>query len=173
MIFLIPARAGSKRLPGKNKRLFCGLPLWMWSALCARRVGCSDAPMLVSTDDKDILDQLDAMLPWMRDERPADLCRDDTSTQEVVDAYWRWYPHENCIVLLQPTSPTRSDSLVCKLITHGGQVRSVTNGQPNGQCWVYRRGVTEWVDVETEQGHDIDTLEQFNEAEKAMMEKFK
>lgn len=166
MLFLIPARAGSKRLPGKNKRLFCGLPLYQWSVATARRVMAKDDTVYVSTDDLDILCETGG------EGRPAGLCRDDSTTQSLID--WLFslsFPHE-VIVLLQPTSPTRPDSLVRKLIAHGGQVRSVTNGQPNGQCWVYRRGQTEWVDVETEIGHDIDTLEDFQAAEMDMLRRF-
>ena len=80
----------------------------------------------------------------------------------VVDLFLK----DDDVCLLQPTSPTRSDALVLRLLAHGGQVRSVTDGQPNGQCYVYRRGATGWVDMETERGHDIDTLEDFEWAER-------
>ena len=164
MLFLIPARAGSKRLPGKNTRLFCGLPLWLWSLATAQRIAGNGDYIRVSTDDLDILRSGHPHVFV----RHTDLCQDRTSSLEVVAAYLEC--HDVC--LLQPTSPTRTDSLVRKLIAHGGQVRSVTSGKPNGQCYIYRRGQTEWTDIETEQGHDIDTLDQFNEAEAIMLGRF-
>jgi CMP-N-acetylneuraminic acid synthetase len=165
-LFLIPARAGSKRLPGKNKRLFCGLPLWMWSVATAHRVGSKRDNCIVSSDDPDIYDAPFGAC------RPDELCRDETTSQEVVEFYWRMFPDEHSICLLQPTSPTRPDSLVRQLIAHGGQARSVTNGVPNGQCYVYRKGATGWTDIETEKGFDIDVLADFEEAEKHMLRRF-
>lgn len=165
MLFLVPARAGSKRLPGKNKRLFCGLPLWIWSAATANRVKRKCDHLHVSTDDEAIAAAAGVPL------RPSNLAMDESPTQALIDWCFETFEADS-ICLLQPTSPTRSDSLVRRLIAHGGQVRSVTNGKPNGQCYVYRRGHDGWTDIETEQGHDIDTLDQFNEAEKAMKERF-
>lgn len=165
-LFLIPARAGSKRLPGKNKRLFCGLPLWRWSQMTAYRVKERADRVLVSTDDLDILCDTGGC------ERPESLCQDESTTQSLVDFMFSLpYAHDT-ICLLQPTSPTRPDSLVRMMLAYGGQVRSVTNGEPNGQCWVYRRGVESWIEVETERGWDIDTLADFEAAERDMMRRF-
>lgn len=164
-LFLIPARAGSKRLPGKNKRLFCGLPLWRWSMATARRVGVDGDIVFVCTDDPDIADDAKSGI------RPSHLGGDHVTTQEVVDHVFSSLPCDT-IVLLQPTSPTRPDSLVRQLIAHGGQVRSVTNGVPNGACYVYRKGMEGWTDIETPPMADIDTLDQFIEAEKEMLKRF-
>ena len=164
MLFLIPARAGSKRLPGKNKRLFCGLPLWMWSWATAERVMSKGDHIMVSTDDGGISDEYAPLF------RPDNLCKDDTPMSAVIDHYFETTAQKS-ICLLQPTSPTRPDSLVRMMIARGDGCRSVTNGKPNGQCYVYRRGM-EMVDVETEQGHDIDTLEQFQDAEQDMLRRF-
>jgi CMP-N-acetylneuraminic acid synthetase len=167
MLFLIPARAGSKRLPGKNKRLFCGAPLYRWSVMTALRIGGEKAAIMVSTDDQEILARdINAF------ERPARLCSDDSPTADLVSYVLSWWANHDSIVLLQPTSPTRPDSLVRKLIAHGGQVRSVTNGVPNGQCYVYRKGVTGWTDIETEKGHDIDVETDFIAAEQDMLRRF-
>lgn len=166
MIFLVPARAGSKRLPGKNTRMFCGLPLWMWSIMTACRVATDADIIIASSDDFSILESTWGM------QRSADLCKDGTLTSEVVADVWLRFQMHDALCLLQPTSPTRSDSLVRMMLAHGGSCRSVTNGEPNGQCYVYRREMT-MADVETERGHDIDTLEQFEAAERHMMERFK
>ncbi len=168
MLFLIPARAGSKRLPGKNKKLFCGLPLWRWSQATAERVRGPDDIVIVSSDDPDIYITAKAM------PRPSDLAQDSTSSADLVKRYQEIAVHigHGDVVLLQPTSPTRPDSLVRKLIAHGGQVRSVTDGKPNGQCYVYRKGHEGWIDIETERGHDIDVLDDFIAAEQDMLKRF-
>lgn len=165
MLFLIPARAGSKRLPGKNKRLFCGLPLWQWSVATAERLRGPDDDIEVSTDDRKILDL------WPVDPRPEHLCGDDSPTSALIEHTFKHFLYDT-IVLLQPTSPTRPDSLVRQLIAHGGQVRSVTNGVPNGQCYVYRKGHEGWIDIETEKGWDIDVLADFEAAEQDMLRRF-
>lgn len=161
MIFLIPARAGSKRLPGKNKRLFCGMPLWMWSWATANRLKEDGDSVIVSSDDPDIA----RITGWPLREHA--LSQDDSPIQALID----YYLQQDDVCLLQPTSPGRRDSLVCLLLDHGGSVRSVTDGKPNGQCYVYRRDIP-MLDVETDKGHDIDTADQFIEAENAMMESF-
>lgn len=171
MLFLIPARAGSKRLPGKNKRLFCGLPLWEWSFATAMRCKQAGNEVMVSTDDRNILNMAKELGPYAQF-RPAHLCRDDSTTQALIDWTFAIRLPEVAICLLQPTSPTRPDSLVRQLIAHGGQVRSVTDGKPNGQCYVYRKGHEGWIDVETEKGHDIDTLADFEAAEQDMLRRF-
>ena len=52
-IAVIPARGGSKRIPRKNVRSFCGKPMIAWSIAAARAAGVFDA-ILVSTDDEEI-----------------------------------------------------------------------------------------------------------------------
>ena len=47
---VIPARGGSKRIPRKNIRPFCGKPIIAWSIAAARQSGCFDR-VIVSTDD--------------------------------------------------------------------------------------------------------------------------
>jgi CMP-N-acetylneuraminic acid synthetase len=126
---------------------------------------------VVSTDDEDILRIINA-IGLFGSRRPDHLCGDDATSQGLIDYTFEQYPLVDSIVLLQPTSPTRPDSLVRQLIAHGGQVRSVTNGVPNGQCYVYRKGVMGWTDIETEKGHDIDVLADFEAAEQDMMRRF-
>jgi hypothetical protein len=103
--------------------------------------------------------------------RPAHLATDESPTLDLVNWAFDHFSHDS-ICLLQPTSPTRSDSLVRQLIAHGGQVRSVTSGVPNGQCYVYRKGITGWTDIETEKGHDIDVEADFIAAEQDMLRRF-
>ena len=50
---VIPARGGSKRIPRKNIRPFCGRPMLAWPVAAARDSGCFDR-IVVSTDDDEI-----------------------------------------------------------------------------------------------------------------------
>lgn len=165
MLWLVPCRGGSKRLPGKNVRMFCGLPLWMWSIATACRIASDEDIIIASSDIPSILET-----PWGM-QRSADLCRDDTPTMAVIDDVWSKFPAHDALTLLQPTSPTRRDGLVREMATRGDACRSTTNGTENGQCWVFRKGM-EMVNVETFPGDDIDTEEDFLAAERKMMERF-
>jgi len=105
-IAFIPARAGSKGLPGKNKKLFHGKPLVLWSIEQAKESGVFDK-IVVSSDDPDILKiaQDANVLPY---ERHADLAKDDTTINEVLYDFFARpeYKCEYCC-LLNPTSPLR------------------------------------------------------------------
>lgn len=90
IIAVIPARGGSKRIPRKNIRGFCGKPIIAWSIEAARDSGCFDS-IVVSTDDKEIADvarQAGATVPFMR---PAGLSDDLTGTAAVVRHVIGWY----------------------------------------------------------------------------------
>lgn len=80
---IIPARGGSKRIPRKNIRNFCGKPMIAWSIQAAQLSGCFDK-IIVSTDDQEIAkiaDSYGALIPFIR---PSSLSGDFTTTQEVV-----------------------------------------------------------------------------------------
>lgn len=80
---VIPARGGSKRIPRKNIRPFCGRPMIVWSIQAAVESGCFDR-VIVSTDDEEIADvsrENGAEVPFMR---PAALSDDHTGTSPVI-----------------------------------------------------------------------------------------
>ena len=80
---VIPARGGSKRIPRKNIRAFCGRPMIGWSIKAALDSGCFDH-VIVSTDDAEIADvarDAGAAVPFMR---PAELADDITPTLPVI-----------------------------------------------------------------------------------------
>ena len=54
-ICIIPARGGSKRIPRKNVKLFCGKPIIEWTVAAAQSVGIFER-IIVSTDDVEITD---------------------------------------------------------------------------------------------------------------------
>lgn len=107
---VIPARGGSKGLPGKNVRLLAGKPLIAWTieqALESGRIDC----VHVSTDDPEIAAVARAHgadVPYMR---PAELAQDTTPTEPVMTYALDWYERAgrtfDAVVLLQPTSPLR------------------------------------------------------------------
>lgn len=82
-IAVIPARGGSKRIPRKNIKLFCGKPMIAWSIEAAVSSGCFDR-IMVSTDDAEIAEvavRAGAEAPFVR---PTVLSDDHASTMEVV-----------------------------------------------------------------------------------------
>lgn len=113
VIAIIPARAGSKGLPGKNVRPLCGKPLVAWSIQSARKSRHVDE-VLVSTDGDDIAriaGEFGAPVPFRR---PAELASDTATTLSVVEHALDFYRHHlrrrfDILVLLEPTSPLRED----------------------------------------------------------------
>ena len=115
ILALIPARGGSKRLPGKNIRLLGGKPLIVWSIDVAKDVP-EICDILVSTDDPAIAavcKEAGALVPWLR---PAELATDAASSIDVALHALDWYEAEKGVVdgllLLQPTSPFRTRETV-------------------------------------------------------------
>ena len=86
---VIPARGGSKRIPRKNVREFCGRPMIAWSIAAARESGCFDR-IVVSTEDDEIADVARAAGACVPFRRPADLSDDHTGTAPVVAHAVRW-----------------------------------------------------------------------------------
>jgi CMP-N,N'-diacetyllegionaminic acid synthase len=111
ILYIIPARGGSKGLPGKNIRLLNAKPLIAHSILAAQRAQ-NKGIIVVSTDDTDIANiakQYGAEVPFMR---PAELSNDSASSIDVLLHAIEFYENKkqffDLIVLLQPTSPLRT-----------------------------------------------------------------
>lgn len=88
-VAIIPARGGSKRIPRKNIKEFCGKPMIAWSIDAARKSGCFDR-IIVSTDDSEIAEiatQFGAETPFMR---PVNLSDDYTGTIPVIRHAVEW-----------------------------------------------------------------------------------
>ena len=86
---VIPARGGSKRIPRKNIRTFCGKPMISWSIETARLSGLFDQ-IIVSTDNEEIAEvarQYGADVPFIR---PNKLSDDYTGTIPVVTHATKW-----------------------------------------------------------------------------------
>lgn len=114
-VAVIPARGGSKRIPRKNIKVFCGKPMIAWSIEAARASGCFDK-IIVSTDDAEIADiaiSLGAEVPFRR---PPELSDDHAGTIEVIAHTINWLirngdaPREVCCIYA--TAPfIRADDL--------------------------------------------------------------
>ncbi|MGP5338210.1 acylneuraminate cytidylyltransferase family protein [Psychrobacter maritimus] len=111
-IAIIPARGGSKRLPGKNIKLLGDKPLIAWTIEAAIKSNIFDH-VFVSTDSKEIASvskDYGAKVPFLR---PAELASDTATTNDVVTHLISWFEKEygqevSNIAILQPTSPLRN-----------------------------------------------------------------
>ena len=104
-IAIIPARAGSVRIPGKNKRPFMGKPIIEYSITAARESKLF-AHVFVSTDDPEIAEIANAAgaIPLVR----LQLVDGESGTQEVMGHVLRtqteaWKPQYACCIY--PTAP--------------------------------------------------------------------
>jgi CMP-N-acetylneuraminic acid synthetase len=119
VIAMIPARGGSKGLPGKNIRSLAGKPLIAWSIEKARKSRHLDE-IVVSTDSEEIAEVArthGASVPFLR---PSDLASDRASTYDVIRhalSHYRAQGREfEYTVLLEPTSPLREDDDVDRML---------------------------------------------------------
>jgi CMP-N-acetylneuraminic acid synthetase len=117
ILAVIPARGGSKRLPGKNIKSLGGRPLITWSIDIAKNIP-DVCDILVSTDDPSIASvssAAGALVPWLR---PSELATDTATSVDAVLHALDWYEAEHGMVdgvlLLQPTSPYRSRETILK-----------------------------------------------------------
>jgi len=114
-VAVIPARGGSKRIPRKNIKLFCGKPMIAWSIETALHSGCFDH-VLVSTDDPEVADvahNYGADIPFLRPEHLAD---DHTGTIPVIQHAVQWFAEHGstpkAVCCLYATAPfIRADDL--------------------------------------------------------------
>ena len=111
ILAIVPARGGSKRLPGKNIKVLNGKPLIQWTIESA--LGIDDiSRVMVSTDSQEIADialQSGAEVPFLR---PKELATDTSSSSVVIEHALNYYKSQgeifDYVLLLQPTSPMRN-----------------------------------------------------------------
>lgn len=129
ILALIPARAGSKRLPGKNIRMLGGKPLIVWTIDVAKGIP-EICDIFVSTDSSKIAEickESGVLVPWLR---PAELATDTASSVDVAIHALDWYESKHGrvdgLLFLQPTSPFRTKETVLR----GIELFSQDNQQP-------------------------------------------
>ncbi|MEQ8443917.1 MAG: acylneuraminate cytidylyltransferase family protein [Alphaproteobacteria bacterium] len=113
ILAVIPARGGSKGLPGKNIMPLCGKPLIVWTIEAALGASCGISDVVVSTDDDAISSAAVAAGALVPFRRPEELAADDTPTLPVIQhavremEAARGEPY-GWVLTLQPTSPLRT-----------------------------------------------------------------
>ncbi len=130
VLAVVPARGGSKGVPGKNLRLVRGKPLIAWTIGEALRANSVDRVVL-SSDDESIMREGQAAgadVPFLR---PASLATDTASSIDVVLHALDQVPGFDIVVLLQPTSPLRDsrdiEAALSRLVSSGARaIVSVT-----------------------------------------------
>ncbi|MDE6555991.1 MAG: acylneuraminate cytidylyltransferase family protein [Duncaniella sp.] len=110
-LVIIPARGGSKGIPRKNIKDFCGRPLIAYSIEAAKQV----APLshiVLSTDDDEIAAVAEECGLPVSYHRPAYLATDTSGSREVMIDVMDWADRQGMtydkVILLQPTSPLRT-----------------------------------------------------------------
>lgn len=117
---LIPARGGSKSVPGKNIKILKGKPLLQYTVEAAKD-SKKLTSLILSSDDKAIINvakQLDLEVPF---KRPAHLAKDKSPTLGVIQHALEFYQNQNihfdAVCLLQVTSPFKTGAFIDAAIT--------------------------------------------------------
>lgn len=118
-LVIIPARGGSKGIPGKNIKPFLEVPLIHYSLKTARSV-FEDQDICVTTDSdsiKECVEDFGLHVPFIR---PSHLATDEIGTYEVllhaIDFYEKRSIAYDQILLLQPTTPIRSKKHILDIL---------------------------------------------------------
>lgn len=108
VLAIITARGGSKRIPRKNIKEFCGKPIIGYSIEAAKHSGAFDCVM-VSTDDQEIAEigkQFGAEIPFYRSEKTSnDFATTTDVLMEVLDEYDKRGEHFDVACCIYPTAP--------------------------------------------------------------------
>jgi len=116
---LIPARGGSKGIPGKNIKPLRGKPLLQYTFEAAKNSKLLNNVILSSEDEAiiEIAKQLELEVPF---KRPINLAEDSSSSLEVVQHALNYYLKQginfDAVCLLQPTTPFRKDGFIDECI---------------------------------------------------------
>lgn len=148
VVAVIPARGGSKRVPGKNMRSLWLRPLIAWSIEAAKAAGLVDR-VIVSTDDDATAEAADI---WGAEvhRRPAYTATDDAPIESAL-----WSVHQmldgayDYMVTLQPTCPVRRPGLIDDCIKRCLELDadSVWTAQAEPKCWFWEMDTPgEWMD---------------------------
>ena len=119
-IVIIPARGGSKGIPGKNIKPLNGKPLIQYTIEAAREV-FPDKNIIVSTDSneiKKVVEETGLTVPFLR---PAELSTDTSSSYDVLIHATEYAKSQgidfDTVVLLQPTSPLRNSKHISEALS--------------------------------------------------------
>lgn len=160
MIALIPARGGSKGVPGKNIRYLDGMPLLAHTIGVAHKSAKIDR-IILSTDSKEIAEigiECGAEVPFMR---PSELAQDDSldidnSIYTIERLNKEFDGYYDRFVTLQPTSPLRTsediDNAINIFVEHNADAVVSVCEVPYCPEWLQKidknGNLTEWLDTE-------------------------
>ena len=139
ILYIIPARAGSKGLPGKNTKILGGKPLIAHSIAFALHNINEGDELCISTDDQNVIkiaQDLGVNVPFIR---PDELSSDNATSYDVIMHALRHYEGNgknfDAVLLLQPTSPFRNqqdfENLISNFADDIEMVVSVKNTKEN------------------------------------------
>lgn len=139
ILYLIPARAGSKGLPGKNTKVLGGKPLIVHSIEFALQNIKDGDELCISTDDQNVIDiakNKGVHIPFVR---PEQLATDNANSYDVIMHALNYYEQNHktfdLVLLLQPTSPFRNqedfDNLLSEYNNNVEMVVSVKKSKEN------------------------------------------
>ena len=119
-LVIIPARGGSRGIPGKNIKPLNGKPLICYAIDAARNV-VADEDICITTDDDSIIKVVEEYGIKVPFKRPGYLATDKSGSYEVLlhalDFYEAKGNSYDAIVLLQPTSPFRNGKHVVEAMS--------------------------------------------------------
>ncbi|MGK4569289.1 cytidylyltransferase domain-containing protein [Flavobacterium sp. 3HN19-14] len=155
---IIPARGGSKGVPGKNIKLLGDKPLIAYTIEQALQSSLL-AKVIVSTDDEKIMEtvmQLGAEVPF---KRPAELANDTASSIAVVQHAVDFLESEgdffDAICLLQPTSPFRENGFIDQAIEDFAQknadalISVLPVPQELNPHWIFEKDASGFLNIAT------------------------
>ena len=125
-IGIIPARANSRRLPGKNVKKLGNKPLVSWTLETAKKSKYIDH-LIVTTDSEDVINLASRQKIEVPFKRPKSISLDTSTMEETVIHALEWLDrnegkHYDYVLVLQPTSPFRTsqhiDEAIEKIIIH-------------------------------------------------------
>lgn len=140
VLAVVPARAGSKGIPGKNLTSVAGKPLIAWTIEAAKQSRFIDR-LILSSDDPKIIEvskKMGCEVPFVR---PGELASDEASLVDVVIHAMQAEKSFDLVLLLQPTSPLRTtgdiDGALERMMSTGASsVVSVTEVSKS-PYWMY------------------------------------
>lgn len=142
ILAIIPARGGSKRIPGKNVKILGDKPLIAWTVEAARRSAYIDR-LILSSDDNAIAKvalEHGCEVPFMR---PESLATDTATSADVVLHALNFLGDDlfDYVILLQPTSPFRScedvDGAIKTCLSGGYSSLVSTRPVRENPSWMY------------------------------------
>lgn len=172
-VAIITARGGSKRIPRKNIKEFCGKPIIAYSIEAALQSGAFDEVM-VSTDDEEIKEialKYGAKVPFMRSEETSgDSAMTNVVLLEVLDEYKKLGKDFNHFCCIYPTAPfltsNRLKEGMEKLIKENVDtvIPIVQFSFPPQRCFVIRNEKVMFLHPENAQVRSQDLEPQYHDA---------